>query len=197
MKDRYIEFRLLEQLPVIQNEIILIQMKYLFLLMVVLFFPLQLFSQSSLNELESEDYFDFWVGKWKVNWEEGDSLGRGTNLIEKTLDGTVIRENFRILEGRNAGFKGTSISVYQPRFERWKQAWADNNGGYFDFTGKTDGGKRIFQTEVFEREDGSQFTQRMVFYDITEDSLTWDWESSIDGGETWRLNWRIFYERME
>lgn len=150
-----------------------------------------------IENLEPAEYFDFWVGEWEVSWEEGEEMGRGTNHIEKTLDGNVIRENFIILEGQNEGFKGTSISVYQPRFERWKQAWADNGGGYYDFTGKVDGEKRIFQTDILEREDGSKFTQRMVFYDITEDSMTWDWESSTDGGKTWSLNWRIFYEKIK
>lgn len=172
-------------------------MKYSFLIVAISLIPLLSYSQNTIENLEPEEYFDFWIGKWEVSWEEGDGSGRGTNQIEKTLDGTVIRENFRILEGRNAGFKGTSISVYQPRFERWKQAWADNNGGYFDFTGKIEGDKRIFQSGTFERQDGSQFTQRMVFYNITEDSMTWDWESSTDGGETWTLNWRIFYKRMD
>lgn len=172
-------------------------MKSLLVFIVTLLLPLQLLSQENLMELEHEEYFDFWVGKWEVSWEEGDGMGRGTNHVEKTLDGKVIQENFRILEGANKGFKGTSISVYRPRFEQWKQAWADNNGGYFDFTGKIDGENRIFQTEIFDREDGSEFTQRMVFYDITENSMIWDWESSTDGGETWTLNWRIFYERVD
>lgn len=161
----------------------------------VLLIPKDSTAQNSADSLEPEQYFDFWVGEWEVSWKEGDRMGRGTNHIEKIFDGKVIRENFRVLEGQNAGFKGTSISVYQPRLEQWKQAWADNNGGYYDFTGKMDGDKRIFQTDQFEREDGSIFTRRMVFYDITENSLTWDWESSTDGGETWRLNWRIFYKR--
>ena len=157
--------------------------------------PIDSTAQNSTGNLEPEQYFDFWVGEWEVSWKEGDRMGRGTNHIEKILDGTVIRENFRILEGQNAGFKGTSISVYQPRLEQWKQAWADNNGGYYDFTGKMDDKKRIFQTDLVEMEDGNMLTQRMVFYDIGEDSLTWDWESSTDGGETWTLNWRIFYKR--
>jgi hypothetical protein len=145
---------------------------------------------------EPETWFDFWVGEWEVSWEEAEgNMGRGTNTIEKTLDGNVIQEHFRVKDGRMSGFKGTSISVYQSRFNRWKQAWADNNGGYFDFTGSMDGANRIFQTALIEREDGSVFTQRMVFYDITENSMTWDWESSTDGGETWTLNWRIFYVR--
>ena len=158
--------------------------------------PAHLEAQSEVDRLNPQEYFDFWIGEWDVSWDEGDGTrGRGTNTIQKVLDGTVIKENFEITEGQNSGFKGTSISVYQPRFSRWKQAWADNNGGYYDFTGKIDGNKRIFQTDVIELEDGRQFTQRMVFYDITEESLTWDWESSEDGGETWNLNWMIFYER--
>lgn len=156
------------------------------------------FAQIEIEQLEPEEYFDFWVGEWEVSWDEGDNIiGSGTNIVEKTLDGKVIQENFRITEGQNKGFKGTSLSLYQPRFERWKQAWADNKGGYYDFLGKTDGNKRIFQTGVIELDDGQEFTQRMIFYDITEDSMTWDWEASFDGGDTWSLNWRIFYKRLK
>jgi|AntRauTorckE6833_2_1112554.scaffolds.fasta_scaffold00121_4 hypothetical protein len=148
-------------------------------------------------EIEPEAYFDFWLGGWEVTWDEGSGTkGRGTNFVEKTLDGKVIQENFRVNSGQMEGFMGTSISVYNHRTATWKQAWADNNGGYFDFMGKVDGKKRIFQTEVMEREDGALFTQRMVFYDITEDSLKWDWESSTDGGESWNLNWRINYKKV-
>jgi hypothetical protein len=158
--------------------------------------PAHLDAQSEVDRLNPEEYFDFWIGEWDVSWDEGDGTrGRGTNTIQKILDGTVIKENFEITKGQNSGFRGVSISVYQPRFDRWKQAWADNNGGYYDFTGKIDGNKRIFQTDIAELEDGREFIQRMVFYDITEESLIWDWESSEDGGETWNLNWRIFYER--
>ena len=166
--------------------------------LLILFFTVTANAQVEPEELNPAEYFDFWIGKWEVSWDEGNGkTGRGTNVIEKTLDGKVIQENFQITEGGNAGFKGTSISVYQPKYERWKQAWVDNNGGYYDFTGKLDGDKRIFQTEVREQEDGSQFIQRMVFYGITKDSLTWDWESSKDGGKTWTMNWRIHYERMK
>ncbi|MEX0723178.1 MAG: hypothetical protein WD357_00565 [Gracilimonas sp.] len=158
------------------------------------------FQEQFANELEiePETYFDFWLGGWEVTWEERNgNTGRGTNFIEKTLNGKVIQENFRVNEGLMEGFMGTSISVYNPRTDTWKQAWADNNGGYFDFTGKIDGTNRIFQTDIQEREDGSLFTQRMVFYDITQDSLKWDWESSVDGGESWNLNWRISYIKVD
>lgn len=142
--------------------------------------------------------FDFWVGEWELNWEHADgSKGSGTNLIEKTLDGVVIQENFRALTGAYYGMKGTSISVYNPQTQVWKQAWADNQGGYFDFTGITENGQRIFQTNERILSDGRKIIQRMRFYSIKEESLTWDWESSFDSGESWTLTWRIFYQRVE
>jgi hypothetical protein len=67
--------------------------------------------------------FDFCVGEWELSWELADgSKGSGTNLIEKTLDGVVIQENFRALNGAYSGMKGTSISVYNPQTQVWKQA---------------------------------------------------------------------------
>lgn len=144
-----------------------------------------------------ESYFDFWVGNWELTWETPDGIeGTGTNLIEKTLDGVVIQENFRALTGTYAGMKGTSLSVYNPQTQTWKQAWADNQGSYFDFTGITDDGQRIFQTTETELPDGRTIIQRMRFYNIDEHSLTWDWESSFDGGETWTLAWRIYYSKV-
>ena len=158
-------------------------------------------AQDSLNEqrlnMENQEFnFNFWLGKWDATWDEGDGkMGSGTNEITKILDGTVLKEDFQITEGKNKGFKGTSISVYQPKFKRWKQAWADSQGGYFDFEGEFKGEKRIFKTEPIVR-NGKQVVQRMVFKDIQKDSFIWDWEMSMDGGETWNLNWRINYKRM-
>ena len=171
-------------------------MKHLLLSILLLLFV----SSNALNAQEIalpenlEQYFDFWLGKWDASWDEGDGKqGKGTNHITKIMDGKVVQEDFRILSGKSKGFKGGSLSVYQVRKKQWKQAWADSQGGYFDFTGKFDGNKRIFQTTP----DSTGFTQRMVFYDIQENQFTWDWEASKDGGKTWKLNWRIFYVRAE
>ena len=137
--------------------------------------------------------FDFWVGKWELTWDNADGTkGRGSNRIEKTLDGKVIQENFQDTNG----FKGTSISVYNTKNNTWHQAWADNQGGYFDLLGYVQGEKRMFQTSAKES-GGKKIIQRMVFYDIKADSLKWDWEMSTDNGQTWTLQWRIFYSRVK
>ena len=71
----------------------------------------------------------------------------------------------------------------------------DNNGAHMDFTGGWDG-HRMTLGRTIDR-DGMELRQRMVFRDITADALTWDWEASTDGGETWETKWRIDYERRE
>lgn len=156
--------------------------------------------QNSIKDIavdlnKTDTFFDFWLGTWKVTWDEGnDKIGIGTNEIIKILDGKVIRENFQVTGGGNSGFKGTSISVYQPNFNRWKQAWADNQGGYFDFVGEIDGDKRILKTQPATI-NGKNVISRMVFKNIKKDSFTWDWQRSYDDGKTWEQLWRIDYKR--
>ena len=143
------------------------------------------------------DLFDFWVGDWRVSWRNADgSTGHGRNRIAKVLDGTVLEEQFEEAEGSSAPpvLKGRSLSVLHKASGMWKQAWADNQGGYFNFSAQVDGDKRIFITDV-TRADGKATAQRMVFHSIGPDALTWDWESTSDGGTTWLRQWRIDYRR--
>ena len=120
----------------------------------------------------------------------------GKNHIFRVLDGKVLEENFAITAGKQAGFKGKSLSVYNPTTKVWRQAWTDNQGGYFDFYGSIDGEKKMFATQPREK-DGKIIQQRMVFYNINLDKFTWDWEGTTDGGKTWNLLWRINYTRLE
>lgn len=154
-------------------------------------------AQTDISELEPEAYFDFWVGTWDLTWEDADgTTAHGRNRIERVLDGKVIKENFEANSGTNKGFAGKSYSVYQPRTETWRQTWVDNQGGYLDFKGRLEGNKRIFQ-RTGTNPRGEVVLQRMTFHDITEDSLTWDWEISEDDGQSWQLRWRIFYQRAQ
>jgi hypothetical protein len=35
--------------------------------------------------------FDFWLGEWDCTWAED---GKGSNRVERILDGKIIQENF-------------------------------------------------------------------------------------------------------
>ena len=137
---------------------------------------------------------DFWIGKWDLTWDDGNgATGTGTNEVYKILGGKVVCENFTGLSGKNAGFEGKSWSVYTAP-GTWKQTWVDNSSGYLDFTGSREGDRVIFSRKGTAG-DGREVRQRMVFYDIAENSFTWDWETSADQGEHWNLRWRISYHR--
>lgn len=148
---------------------------------------------SHAQELDAAS-FDFWVGEWELQWDKGDgTTGHGTNTIVKILDGKVIQENFT---DPGTGFKGMSLSVYNPTTKIWHQAWTDNAGGYFDFIGSVDGTHKIFSTKAVQQNEKT-IIQRMVFKDVTHTSFVWDWEKTEDGGKHWKLQWKIQYTRKK
>ena len=137
--------------------------------------------------------FDFWIGKWKVEWNDKDgNLFEGTNTVNSILDGCVIEENFNGNPGME--FRGKSLSVYNHNHKIWQQTWVDTEGFYMLFIGGIQDDKMILSRTV-ETTKGP-LTQRMVFYNIKKDTFDWNWESSTDNGKTWKLNWKIMYTRI-
>ncbi len=165
-------------------------MKKLTCILATLLFSLPGFTQTPATEL------NFWIGTWNLRWQDTDSTeARGTNRIARELDDQVICEYFKAESGSLAGFTGRSWSVYDTRAQQWKQTWVDNQGAYLDFTGGKDGDSFVFQRK-FTQPNGKTVQQKMVFHNIQADQFTWDWMGSTDNGETWNLQWRIFYTRQ-
>jgi hypothetical protein len=134
--------------------------------------------------------FDFWVGEWDLEWANG---GKGRNVIEKTLGGCVVQENF---DGSPASpLRGLSVSSYNAGSRKWQQTWVDNQGGYLDFVGEFKDSKMVLQRSATI--NGKEVLQRMVWYDITKDGLLWNWERSEDKGKTWTVLWKIKYTRKK
>lgn len=136
---------------------------------------------------------DFWVGDWDVRWDAGGGVqsGRGTNRITREYDNCVIQEDFH--GGPTTGnLIGHSVSTYHQPVQQWRQTWVDNKGGYFALVGGPEGdGFVLSNTRVG---DSAPYL-RMVWEDITADSLTWRWQSSSDAGATWSDQWVIYYTR--
>jgi hypothetical protein len=137
--------------------------------------------------------FDFWIGSWSLSWPAGDSIGHGTNVVTQELSGCVIEENFSTTGEQP--FVGNSLSVYDTTAGLWKQTWVDNNGSYLDFTGGMLADSMIL-SRSFKR-NGTEIWQRMVFFNITIDTLDWEWQSSTDFGHSWNTLWHIDYRRLK
>lgn len=135
------------------------------------------------------DALDFWLGNWNVTWV-GD--GRGTNSIRRICDGMVIEESFDAADDDDV-LVGRSLSVRDASDGRWRQTWVDSNGSYLDFVGIDVDGRIGFQRETVV--DGLPIIQRMVWLDVTTESLRWQWQRSADGGTPWSVVWEIHYQR--
>jgi len=72
----------------------------------------------------------------------------------------------------------------------------DNSGGYLEFAGGFEDKKMILSRELITK-DNKKVKQRMIFYNITENKLDWNWEKSTDDGKTWQLAWKIHYSRKK
>jgi hypothetical protein len=137
--------------------------------------------------------FDFWVGKWQLDWKDPDGTPRtGTNVINKILGSCVIEENFT---SGDSTYFGKSISMYDAVKKLRQQTWVDNGGAYLEFTGAMEGDKMILKRKGKNRK-GAEVIQRMIFYEITKNEFIWNWEYSGDEGATWNLVWKIHYTRM-
>jgi hypothetical protein len=118
-------------------------------------------------------------------------VARGTNSIERILDGCVVQESFSAQT--SAPLRGTSVSTFDSNAGRWKQTWVDNEGGYLDFVGEFKEGQMILQCEAVGK-NGTKFLQRMVWKNISANELDSSWESAHDGGKTWQVQWPIHYK---
>lgn len=144
---------------------------------------------------EKHKELDFWLGTWDLEWKgPKKETQKGTNEITKILGGCVVRESFD--GGKDVPLKGQSYSMYDRVSEKWKQTWVDNQGSYLDFTGGMVDGRMVL-SRTFTNKEGDEIMQRMVFFNISKDSLDWNWERSVDGGKTWNLAWHIKYTRRK
>jgi hypothetical protein len=141
---------------------------------------------------------DFWVGEWECTGRSRNAPGKDewtetkcTNSIKKILGGKVIEENFS-----TQGFTGKSVSVYNANAKVWQQTWVDSSGGYIALSGGVENGSMTLN-QVMGPNAPTGLRMRMVFKDVKQDSFTWDWERSTDGGKTWELQWRLDYKRKK
>lgn len=160
-----------------------------FRLLLIGLFPIAVYGQAAKNCSGPEcKQFDFWVGDWTLSFND---TGRATNTITRELDGCVVHEHFKDIK---TGYTGESWSVYNKRTGKWNQTWVDNQGGYIALTGEYRNDSMILNTEPY-MQNNAIAQNRMVYHNITRTTLEWNWQSTADGGKTWKDNWHIRYRR--
>lgn len=140
--------------------------------------------------------FDFWVGKWEVHPNGADKI-IAHSLIEKRYTGCAIRENWMPL-GREVNGGGGSLSLYDTRAKKWRQAWVDSSGTRVDLDGGYSNGVMsitgLWQNYIGPGKDA---LVRMS-YQLQPDGQVRQWgEASTDGGKSWQPGFDFLYRRID
>ena len=136
---------------------------------------------------------DFWLGEWDLTWTQADgSEGKGSNSITQEPYGNcVIMENF---DGApTMQFKGMSVSTWHKPAGVWRQTWVDDQGGYFALSGGP-GEDGVFALEMTRLSENAPH-RRMIWVDVTENSLVWRWQGKQATDAEWADLWVINYAR--
>jgi hypothetical protein len=126
--------------------------------------------------------FDFLLGEWDVRAgaaTTGAADGRLTVRAES--NGCLIEER---LSG-GSGYAALSYAAYAPRQTAWYRAFADDEGRYVLLSGASDGTRAVLSGER-PLAGGQRGLLRVTWTAAAATRVTQRWESSRDGGGTWR-----------
>jgi hypothetical protein len=124
--------------------------------------------------------FDFWIGEWEVTTPDGARAGH--NRIESILDGCALRESWT----GSKGSSGTSYNAYDRQTGKWHQTWVDNGGLLLHLDGVFAGGKMVLSGETRDS-SGARVLNRITWQETARGAVRQLWETSADGGKTWRV----------
>jgi hypothetical protein len=136
---------------------------------------------------------DFWVGEWDLSFDAGGGkTGRATNSITNNEFGAcVVTEAF---QQPDIQFFGASLSSYDPIGKRWLQTWVDNGGGHIMLAGgPVENQPWRFELKTLEPRGPARKHYRMIWQDVTRDSLVWRWQQLQEDGsyvDAWVLNYQ-------
>jgi hypothetical protein len=134
-------------------------------------------------------WMDFWVGEWEVRAGTGIA---GQSRIEALPGGCVIVESY----AATAGMVGRSLNYWDPRIQKWRQEWADDNGVVINFTGVREGGSMVFYGTEYSRGGGEGKT-RMTFTPNADGTVRQLIESPTEDGKGWEPSFDGLYVRKK
>jgi hypothetical protein len=153
------------------------------------------------------DNFDFWLHTWDVHnkrrkvrslyddpernreaeWEEFSAV---CGMGRKYCDGRVMVDHYEGTFPSGQIVKGVNVRAYNPETGEWSLVWLDNRQppDFEPLVGKFEHGVGQFE-QIIHTQDGRPVHVRFILDNFTEESLRWQQAFSLDGGQTWDINW--------
>jgi hypothetical protein len=128
--------------------------------------------------------FDFWIGSWTVRNPAGKVVG--SNEITRASAGCALLERWT----GGTGITGLSISYYDSTESKWHQGWVGSDGQILNLAGAVAG-----KAMVLSQEHSNHRVDRVTWTPLPDGKVKQEWESSADGGKTWKTEFIGLYER--
>ncbi|HSC46689.1 MAG TPA: hypothetical protein VLG68_01240 [Gammaproteobacteria bacterium] len=132
--------------------------------------------------------FDFWLGDWNVSSPDGRLVGH--NRVQKSYNGCVLQENWTGVKGGT----GSSFNIYDAPRKVWHQTWVDSMGSLLTLEGGVKDGRMVLSGEQVQP-DGKKLQNRITWTPQKDGSVRQLWESSSDGGKTWKVVFDGIYRK--
>jgi hypothetical protein len=138
--------------------------------------------------------FDFLFGTWRVRnvrlkerlvgcteWEEFISSAWCRGLF----DGQANIDEIEFPDGT----RGLTLRLFDPAARQWSLYWSSSQTGrlFPPVVGAFAGDRGEFFGD--DTEAGTPVRVRFIWSDITPTSARWEQAFSVDGGDTWEINW--------
>jgi hypothetical protein len=134
--------------------------------------------------------FDFWIGEWDVFWT-GTETKIGESRIETAADGHAIVEHWTSRRGPQTGISLTSCHHFSGE---WQQFYVGSGGQTTHYRGGFVEGKLVLVAEAVTPA-GAKFQTRGTWTHNPDGTVRQQFETSIDGGATWKLGFDGTYRR--
>jgi hypothetical protein len=139
---------------------------------------------------------DFWVGDWDVYDSTGATYA--TERVRPIIDACAITAEWT---GRR-GDKGMSLFAYDVRTGDWTQIYASNQvpsreGVYLRKSDRSYNGPGLRFIELFDPPAGNLSRSRVTTMSAGAERVLQLFESSSDGGKTWRTVFKGEFRRQQ
>ena len=109
------------------------------------------------------------------------------SVVDRAFDGCVIVEHWT----GQFGERGVSLTSYDAATQRWLQHYVGDNATTTDYTGIAKGSSVVFTAPGIT----PNVTLRMTYNFLTDGRVEQRFDTSNDGGATWKLTSDLFYAR--
>lgn len=138
--------------------------------------------------------FDFWIGEWTVTKPDGTPAG--SSRIEAILDGCVVLEHWT---SATPPYAGKSLNLYNRNSGQWEQFWVDNTGSRLHLVGGIEDGRMVLRgsQDAADPKTGVTQRERIAWTRQDDGGVRQLWETSTDGGASWKVSFDGRYRRAK